>query len=325
MADNVAITAGTGTTIATDDIAGTHFQRVKLVDGVLDSTTPAEVDASGALWTDSMAALATSTVATTAATTATVTLPSLASATGSGLDASKMAQLVIQNPTGSGQAITGATLRFSDTIGGTTVNIDYTLPVHTSATIATNTTGQFYVPLWQGTLPNVSLILTAAGNFTAAQTITVRSQWYGPASPFMSTGTMRLYTRASASLGLGTTSSAAIYVGNVRTLQYLHNITASAGTSPTLQVQIEGLGADGIWYWLIQTAARATPANTDQAKLTLDPSGPTAPAANTPASAAQMIGSFGQMFPEWIRVSHIIGGTATPTVTFSAQMYGRTV
>jgi len=39
MADNVAITAGAGTTIATDDVSGIHFQRVKLVDGTLDSTT----------------------------------------------------------------------------------------------------------------------------------------------------------------------------------------------------------------------------------------------------------------------------------------------
>jgi hypothetical protein len=39
MADNVAITAGSGTNIATDDVSGTHFQRMKLVDGTLDSTT----------------------------------------------------------------------------------------------------------------------------------------------------------------------------------------------------------------------------------------------------------------------------------------------
>lgn len=39
MADNVAITAGSGTNIATDDVAGTHYQRMKLVDGTLDSTT----------------------------------------------------------------------------------------------------------------------------------------------------------------------------------------------------------------------------------------------------------------------------------------------
>jgi hypothetical protein len=39
MADNVAITEGSGTNIATDDVAGTHYQRMKLVDGTLDSTT----------------------------------------------------------------------------------------------------------------------------------------------------------------------------------------------------------------------------------------------------------------------------------------------
>jgi hypothetical protein len=39
MADNVQITSGSGTTIATDDVAGVNYQQVKLVDGTLDSTT----------------------------------------------------------------------------------------------------------------------------------------------------------------------------------------------------------------------------------------------------------------------------------------------
>jgi hypothetical protein len=39
MADNVQITPGSGTTIATDDVAGVNYQQVKLVDGTLDSTT----------------------------------------------------------------------------------------------------------------------------------------------------------------------------------------------------------------------------------------------------------------------------------------------
>lgn len=38
MSDNVAITAGSGTTVATDDISGVHYQRMKLVDGTLDGT-----------------------------------------------------------------------------------------------------------------------------------------------------------------------------------------------------------------------------------------------------------------------------------------------
>jgi len=37
MADNIAITAGSGTTVATDDVSGVHYQRIKLVDGTLDS------------------------------------------------------------------------------------------------------------------------------------------------------------------------------------------------------------------------------------------------------------------------------------------------
>lgn len=37
MADNVTITAGTGTSVATDDVSGAHYQRVKLGVGVADS------------------------------------------------------------------------------------------------------------------------------------------------------------------------------------------------------------------------------------------------------------------------------------------------
>lgn len=39
MADNVAITAGSGTTIATDDVAGVHYPINKLAFGVLDTAT----------------------------------------------------------------------------------------------------------------------------------------------------------------------------------------------------------------------------------------------------------------------------------------------
>jgi hypothetical protein len=39
VADNVAITAGSGTDIATDDVAGVHFQKVKLAFGGDDTAT----------------------------------------------------------------------------------------------------------------------------------------------------------------------------------------------------------------------------------------------------------------------------------------------
>lgn len=39
MADNVPITAGSGTTIATDDVGGFHYQLIKLAHGALDTAT----------------------------------------------------------------------------------------------------------------------------------------------------------------------------------------------------------------------------------------------------------------------------------------------
>lgn len=52
MADNVDVTAGTGTTIATDDASGAHYQCVKLVDGAADSTARIGGDATNGLDVD---------------------------------------------------------------------------------------------------------------------------------------------------------------------------------------------------------------------------------------------------------------------------------
>lgn len=52
MADNVAVTAGSGTNIATDDVGGVHYQRVKLVDGTLDSSAAIGGDATNGLDVD---------------------------------------------------------------------------------------------------------------------------------------------------------------------------------------------------------------------------------------------------------------------------------
>lgn len=52
MADNVEITEGQGATIATDDVSGAHFQRVKLVDGTLDGSAAIAGDATYGLDVD---------------------------------------------------------------------------------------------------------------------------------------------------------------------------------------------------------------------------------------------------------------------------------
>lgn len=50
MADNVTITAGSGTSIATDDVSGQHYQRVKLTDGRADSTEVIPADETNGLY-----------------------------------------------------------------------------------------------------------------------------------------------------------------------------------------------------------------------------------------------------------------------------------
>lgn len=54
MADNVAVTAGAGTSIATDDVAGVHYQIVKLAFGALDTATLVQsasgLPVSGTFW-----------------------------------------------------------------------------------------------------------------------------------------------------------------------------------------------------------------------------------------------------------------------------------
>jgi len=47
MPDNVDITPGTGATVATDEVAGRHYQRVKLTDGAEGSENHASVRPDG--------------------------------------------------------------------------------------------------------------------------------------------------------------------------------------------------------------------------------------------------------------------------------------
>jgi hypothetical protein len=47
MSDNLTVTAGTGTTVATDQVGTAHYQRVKVTDGTADSENHLIVDSSG--------------------------------------------------------------------------------------------------------------------------------------------------------------------------------------------------------------------------------------------------------------------------------------
>lgn len=71
MADNVAITAGTGTSIATDDVGGAHYQKMKLFDGSDGGTDFAVVDTGNALGVRSRRDLSRISVQSSGLTTAT--------------------------------------------------------------------------------------------------------------------------------------------------------------------------------------------------------------------------------------------------------------
>jgi hypothetical protein len=65
VADGVAITPGTGITIATDDVGGTHYQKVKAVFGASDTAT--DITASTPLPVDVIAAVKAASTAPVAA------------------------------------------------------------------------------------------------------------------------------------------------------------------------------------------------------------------------------------------------------------------
>ena len=47
MADGIAVTAGSGTTLETDDVSGRHYQRIKISDGTADGASHMEVESDG--------------------------------------------------------------------------------------------------------------------------------------------------------------------------------------------------------------------------------------------------------------------------------------
>jgi hypothetical protein len=65
VTDNISVTAGTGTTIATDDVGGTHYQKVKPVWGASDTVT--DITASTPLPVDVIAAVKAASTAPVAA------------------------------------------------------------------------------------------------------------------------------------------------------------------------------------------------------------------------------------------------------------------
>jgi hypothetical protein len=85
VADNLPITAGSGTTVHTDDVGGVHDQYIKIEDGTLDSTNKLIVNAAGEMLVKISTATATVPVSVASAldvSAATVTVKTVRSVTG---------------------------------------------------------------------------------------------------------------------------------------------------------------------------------------------------------------------------------------------------
>jgi hypothetical protein len=115
--------------------------------------------------------------------------------------------------------------------------------------------------------------------------------------------------KAIYSLASVTTSGSSQSSGNLSVSQYAEigidiTTTAQAGTSPTIQYFFERKGADGIFYPLWQSAV-----------LTL--------AANTITTSIGAGMAYNQSLGLTARLRWVIGGSATPTYTHSANIYGK--
>lgn len=176
MADNVPITAGSGTTIATDDVSAVHYQKVKLVDGTADSSAAIPGDATNGLDVD------------------VTRLPALVAGTANIGDVDVVSQvntedtsvtdtltvdedtvvLALKGCSGAGVQITGTwnqTLFFEGTIDGTNWFSVIAMPISTATTHVSGTTanGQWIIPC--GGLHSVRVRTDAFTSGTATVTI----------------------------------------------------------------------------------------------------------------------------------------------------------
>ncbi len=150
--------------------------------------------------------------------------------------------------------------------------------------------GASTITLLDPTTPTQQATVDAGGNVHIATTGTVGTQAVGAT----------VLNQASATQ---TTSgmSGTLAVGAYRELLVAVNVSAVAGTTPTLTLAVDSLGADGVWYTL-WTSAAMTAVGQTIASLGVE-------------AATNM--AFGTS----VRLRWTIGGT-TPSFTFSASITG---
>lgn len=112
-----------------------------------------------------------------------------------------------------------------------------------------------------------------------------------------------LLAQASAAQTAGGCTAPLPVAQGISTLAVNINVTALSGTSPTLTVFVEGQDANGVWYSL-------------WAPSVINATGDTSTSIGPNCVTAVIV-------PPAIRFRWLVGGSATPTVTFSASIVGR--
>lgn len=214
MADNVAITAGSGTNIATDQLgSGEHVQYVKLMDGTLDGSGKIGGDATNGLDVDVTRVQGTVTVdselpaaAALADGTATPTAPAVG-AFGMGWNGTSWDRLRSINDT----VQTAQNLALASTANAVTVS-----SLNGYGTVSAQITGTWTGTLiFEGTVDNTNWFTTGGlainGTGAIVTTTTANGQWQADVAGFVGfrvrcsvTGTGTAVVSIRASLGAGT-------------------------------------------------------------------------------------------------------------------------
>lgn len=114
---------------------------------------------------------------------------------------------------------------------------------------------------------------------------------------------MNLFQQPSTGLTASGSSAPIAVPATIRRLEFNLNISALAGTSPTITIFVEGLDNEGVWYPLYAPTV-----------------------INTAVDTSQSIGPGMQtntVIPDTVRVRWVIGGSAGQTVTCTMSLIGQ--
>jgi hypothetical protein len=184
-----------------------------------------------------------------------------------------------------------------------------------------NRANNFPVPASGGMFPGFGVDVSAAGithwrmragswqGGTLTATITGYSFVFmdptnvGPRLDIASPGGVANVVLSLPTLARASGDSGPLHVPAFNTLSLGVNVTAKTGTNPTLNLSLDQLGADGVWYSLY------APTQLTDVGVVTQTIGPR-------METTKMFGSI-------VRLSWVVGGTATPKFTFTASILGK--